>query len=97
MLGNKDELIDLFWVFYPDAREVLANQIVFNGKNLSSDITYDDVLNARRFSSIIYKSDNGLGTGKISDYIPHDAEEQLEESERIKAQILEMENDMWNY
>ena len=23
MLGNKDELIDLFWVFYPDAREVL--------------------------------------------------------------------------
>ena len=97
MLGNKDELIDLFWVFYPDAREVLANQIVFNGKNLSSDITYDDGLNARRFSSIIYKSDNGLGTGKISDYIPHDAEEQLEESERIKAQILEMENDMWNY
>ena len=97
VLGNKDELIDLFWVFYPDAREVLANQIVFNGKNLSSDITYDDVLNARRFSSIIYKSDNGLGTGKISDYIPHDAEEQLEESERIKAQILEMENDMWNY
>ena len=97
MLGNKDELIDLFWVFYPDAREVLANQIVFNGKNLSSDITYDDVLNARRFSSIIYKSDNGLGTGKISEYIPHDAEEQLEESERINAQILEMENDMWNY
>lgn len=97
MLGNKDELIDLFWVFYPDAREVLANQIVFNGKNLSSDITYDDVLNARRFSSIIYKSDNGLGTGKISDYIPQDAEEQLEESERIKSQILEMENDMWNY
>lgn len=96
-LGNKDELIDLFWVYYPDAREVLANQIVFNSKNLSSDITYDDVLNARRFSSIIYKSDNGLGTGKISDYIPHDAEEQLEESERIKAQILEMENDMWNY
>ena len=79
MLGNKDELIDLFWVFYPDAREVLANQIVFNGKNLSSDITYDDVLNARRFSSIIYKSDNGLGTGKIIDYIRNEAEEQLEE------------------
>lgn len=96
-LADKDELIDLFWVFYPDAREVLANQIVFNGKNLSSDITYDDILNARRFSSIIYKSDNGLGTGKISDYIPNDAEEQLEESERIKQQILEMENDLWNY
>lgn len=96
-LGNKDELVDLFWVYYPDAREVLANAVVFNSKNLSSDISYDDVLNARRFSSIIYKSDNGLGTGVIKDYIPNDAEEQLEESDRIKNQILEMENDMWNY
>lgn len=97
-LGNKDELIDLFWVFYPDAREVLANSVIFNSKNLSSsDLTYDDILNARRFSSIIYKSDNGLGTGIIKDYIPNDAEEQLEESDRIKNQILEMENDMWNY
>lgn len=96
-LGDKDELVDLFWVFYPDAREVLANATVFNSKNLSSDITYDDILQARRFSSIIYKSDNGLGTGVIKDYIPNDAEEQLEESERIKNQILQMENDMWNY
>ena len=38
-----------------------------------------------------------LGTGIIKDYIPNDAEEQLEESDRIKNQILEMENDMWNY
>ena len=96
-LGNKDELVDLFWVYYPDARDILANAVVFNSHNLSSDITYDDVLNARRFSSIIYKSDNGLGTGIIKDYIPNDSEEQLEESDRIKNQILEMENDMWNY
>jgi hypothetical protein len=33
----------------------------------------------------------------IKDYIPNDADEQLEESERIKDQILLMENDMWNY
>lgn len=96
-LATSDELIDLFWIYYPNAREVLANNLVFNSKNISSDITFDDVLNARRFSSIIYKSENGLGTGNIKDYIPKDAEAQLEESERIKAQILEMENDMWNY
>lgn len=96
-IASNDELIDLFWVYYPDAREVLANAVVFNNKNLSSDITFDDILNARRFSSIIYKSDNGLGNGVIKDYIPRDADAQLEESERIKAQILQMENDMWNY
>lgn len=92
-----DEYIDLFWIWYPDAREVLANSVVFNNKNLSSDITFDDILNARRFSSIIYKSESGLGNGVIKDYIPNDAEEQLEESDRIKDQILQMENDMWNY
>lgn len=96
-LASKDELIDLFWVYYPDAREVLANSIVFNSKNLASDITFDDILNARRFSTVIYKSDNGLGNGVIKDYIPRDADAQLEESERIKGQILQMENDMWNY
>lgn len=96
-LSENDELIDLFWVFYPSARELLANSIVFNSKNLSSDISFDDVLNARRFSSVIYKSENGYGTGVIQDYIPNDADAQLEESERIKEQILEMENDMWNY
>lgn len=95
--ADKDELIDLFWVFYPDAREITANATVFNNKNLSSDISFDDILNARRFSSIIYKSENGMGNGVIKDYIPDDAEAQLEESERIKNQILEMENDMWNY
>ena len=96
-LASKDELIDLFWVYYPDAREVLANSVAFNNKNLSSDITFDDLLNARRFSSIIYKSDNGLGNGVIEDYVPKDSDAQLEESERIKSQILQMESDMWNY
>ena len=96
-LSENDELIDLFWIFYPSARELLANSIVFNSKNLSSDISFDDVLNARRFSSVIYKSENGYGTGVIQDYITNDADAQLEESERIKEQILEMENDMWNY
>ena len=97
LLSENDELIDLFWIFYPSARELLANSIVFNSKNLSSDISFDDVLNARRFSSVIYKSENGHGTGVIQDYIPNDADAQLEENERIKEQILEMENDMWNY
>ena len=94
---NDDAYIDLFWIFYPDAREILANSTVFNNRNLSSDITFDDILNARRFSSVIYKSGTGLGSGVISDYIPKNADQQMEEHDRIKDQILQMENDMWNY
>lgn len=97
LVDSGDDYIDLFWVYYPNIRPILANSVVFNNKNLSSDITFDDILNARRFSSVIYKSETGLGNGVIKDYIPNDADEQLEESERIKNQILQMENDMWNY
>ncbi|KQS91342.1 gliding motility protein GldN [Chryseobacterium sp. Leaf394] len=96
-IAGKDELIDLFWVYYPKARDILANNYVYNKKNSSADISFDDVINARRFSSIIYKSSTGTGDGKIEEYIPQNAEEQLAESQRIKEQILQMENDMWNY
>ncbi len=96
-LEGADELVDLFWIFYPDAREILANNIVFNKKNQSADLSFDDLLNGRRFSSVIYKSSNGLGDGVIKDYIPRNADEQIEESNRIKGQILAMENEMWNY
>ncbi|GEN69072.1 MULTISPECIES: gliding motility protein GldN [Chryseobacterium] len=96
-LASNDELIDLFWIFYPNARDILANNYVFNRKNSSADLSFDDIINARRFSSVIYKSSAGLGDGTIKDYIPRDADDQLDESDRIKTQILEMENDMWNY
>lgn len=96
MEGANDP-VDLFWVYYPKAREILANNYVFNKKNSAADLSFDDVINARRFSSIIYKSSTGLGDGVIKDYIPRNADEQLEESDRIKDQILQMENDLWNY
>lgn len=97
IMSDEEELVDLFWIFYPDAREVLANNEVYNRKNQSADLSFDDLLNARRFSSVIYKSSAGLGEGLIKDYVPRNAEEQIEESNRIKGQILAMENEMWNY
>ncbi len=97
LIEGANDLIDLFWVFYPDAREILANNYVFNRKNSSADLSFDDLINARRFSTVIYKSSAGQGDGSIKDYIPRNAEEQIEESERIKGQILDMENDLWNY
>lgn len=97
LISSNDELIDLFWIYYPSARQILANNFVYNRKNSSADLSFDDIINARRFSSVIYKSSSGLGDGVIKDYIPRNADEQIEESDRIKAQLLDMENDMWNY
>ena len=55
------------------------------------------MLNARRFNSIIYKTSDAMNNRSIEEYLPEDAVAQLEESWRIKNDILQKENDMWNY
>lgn len=89
--------VDLFWIWYPDARNVLVNATVFNPSNSNSAITYDEMLNARRFSSVIYKAQTMYGTKMIEDYIPNDSKGQLEEHHKIRNSIIQAESDMWNY
>ena len=92
-----DDYVDLFWIYYPDARPVLHKYSVYNPQNSASKVTYDDMLNARRFNAIIYKSSDVMGNRSIEEYLPEDAKAQLEESHAIRDNILERENDMWNY
>ncbi|MET3731010.1 gliding motility protein GldN [Moheibacter stercoris] len=89
--------VELFWIWYPDARTVLNNYTVFNPNNSSSSVTFDDLLNSRRFSSVIYKAQTMYGITPIEDYIPKNSKGQLEESDRIRESILQSEADMWSY
>ena len=92
-----DELYELFWIFYPEARKVLHEAKVFNPKNASQPISFDHLLNARRFSSVIIREENIYGNRKISDYVRGNALFQLLEADRIKENIRNSEMDMWNY
>ena len=92
-----DELYELFWVFYPETREILHKAKVFNPKNVSQPISYDHLLNARRFNSVIVREENIYGNRKIADYIRVNALFQLLEADRIKESIRDKEIDMWNY
>ena len=96
---DSTESIDkpLFWVFYPSARQVLHNSKVFNPMNVSQPISYDHLLNARRFNAVIVREENIYGDRKISDYIKGNALFQLLEADRIKESIRNKEIDMWNY
>lgn len=89
--------IDLFWIWYPDARKTLAQYKVFNPSNSTSAITYDELLNARRFNAVIYKAQTTFGAKEIGDYIPKDSKGQMEEHHRIRNSIIQTEADMWNY
>ena len=92
-----DNLVDLFWVWYPDARGVLHDAKVFNQRNSAQPISFDMLLNARRFNGVIYKEDNVHGDRAVNDYIADNALFQLLEAKRIKEVIRHREQDMWSY
>jgi gliding motility associated protien GldN len=92
-----ENLYELFWIFFPNARGVLHDSKVFNPKNASHPISFDHLLNARRFSSVIVREENMYGNRKIADYIRGNSLFQLLEADRIKESIRDKEIDMWNY
>jgi len=92
-----DNLYELFWIFFPDAREVLHDSKVFNPMNAAQPISYDHLLNARRFNSVIVREENIYGNRAIEDYIRGNSLFQLLEANKIKEDIRNREIDMWNY
>ena len=89
--------IPLFWVFFPDAREVLHQAMSYNNKNSAKPISYDHLLNARRFNGYVYREENVQGDRSVKDYVSDHALMQLIESDRIKEKIRNFEQDMWSY
>jgi gliding motility associated protien GldN len=94
---DDEALYELFWVFYPSVRDVLHKAKVFNPKNVSQPISFDHLLNARRFSSVIVKEENIYGNRAIADYVRGNSLFQLLEANKIKEDIRNREMDMWNY
>jgi gliding motility associated protien GldN len=85
----------LFWVYFPEAREVLINAEVFNSvKNDAERRTYDDIFWKRMFGSTITKESN-VADRKVNEYMI--GLDGLLEAERIKAEIFNMEHDLWEY
>lgn len=95
--GGSEDLVPLFWIFFPDAREVLHEAKSFNNENSSIPFSYDHILNSRRFHGYIYKEENVQNDRKITEYVSQNSLMQLLESERIKDKIRDFELDMWTY
>jgi gliding motility associated protien GldN len=92
-----EELYELFWVFFPSIRDVLHDAKIFNPKNAAQPISFDHLLNARRFSATIVREENVYGNRAIEDYVRGNSLFQLLEADKIKEDIRNREMDMWNY
>ena len=94
---DEQDYIELFWVYFPAARDILHAASAFNNRNSAMPITFDNLLNSRRFNGVIYKEENVYGDREIAEYMKENAQMQLLESERVKDKIRDFEQDMWNY
>jgi gliding motility associated protien GldN len=84
----------MFWVYYPEAREVLSRERVFNLGNDASPVTWEDLLEMRYFSSYIYKESN-VRDRRLQDYLS--GVDLLLEADKIKQDIFNFEHDLWSY
>lgn len=67
--------VELFWVFYPEVRDILYNAKVYNSANAAHPLNFDQLLNSRRFHAVIYKTGNVNGDRAIADYIGNNAQD----------------------
>jgi gliding motility associated protien GldN len=92
--GNFIGVQPMFWVYYPDARYMLARHLAFRTGNDTSPLTWEDIMEMRFFSSYIYKQRNVLDLGLKDIYTGIDL---LMEGEKIKQEIFHFEHDLWSF
>lgn len=85
----------LFWIYFPEARDLLSQYEVFNPENDVARVTWDDFFEARMFSSHIVKVSNPYDMSfREQNYSQM---ESLYEGQRAAEKIFDKEHDMWVY
>jgi gliding motility associated protien GldN len=83
-----------FWIYFPDARPILATKEVVNKHNDNTGLSFDDVFVKRIFTSYIVKESNDKDD-RIKDYAQ--GIDKLYEAEKIKKSLLDWELNLWQY
>ncbi|AFD08327.1 type IX secretion system ring subunit PorN/GldN [Solitalea canadensis] len=92
--GDTIGVTPIFWVYYPEARQVFANSEMFNRFNDASNLSFDDFFIKRLFTSYITKESNSEDL-RIEDYAK--GIDKLYEGDRIKKKLMDYEQDLWEY
>jgi gliding motility associated protien GldN len=88
----------LFWIYYPDLRPTLAKYEVYNPKNMGmSRMTWEELFEARMFSSYIIKSTLDNPMNKMLRNLINDPILRLLEGDNIKDKIFNYEQNLWQY
>ncbi len=86
----------MFWVPFDELRPWIAKQaVVVNNKNAKAFMSYDDLFQTRRFVGHIYKEYN-VQNRSLIEYCSTPEEVRFQQS-RIENEIMNFEQDLWEY
>jgi hypothetical protein len=85
---------ELFWLYFPELRDVIVNYYVYNDQSDAQWMTFDDLFWKRKFSSTIYRVSDKFDR-EVEDY--KKGVDALYQAEKIKDEIRTWEIDVWNY
>ena len=92
--GVEGDYQPAFWIYFPDARQVLATKEVVSRNSDATGLSFDDVFMKRIFTSYIVKVSNDKDE-RIKDYAQ--GIDKLYEAERVKKQLMDWELNLWSY
>ncbi len=85
----------VFWIYFPEARPLLATNLALNPVNDARQQSFDDLFIKRMFTSYIVKESNMYNDRDISSYLS--GIDAMLESKRIENDIFNYEQDLWEY
>ena len=85
---------ELFWLYFPQLRNVLVNYYVYNNQSDAQWMSFDDFFWKRMFTSTIYRASDQFDRN-VEDY--RYGVDALYEAEKIKENMRTWETDLWNY
>lgn len=85
---------EMFWLYFPELRNVIVNYFVYNDKSDANLMSFDDLFWKRYFTAQIYKSSNRFDQ-EIQDY--RFGVDALYKAEEFKNSLRNWEHDVWNY
>ncbi len=83
-----------FWIYFPDARPILATKEVVSKRSDATGLSFDDVFMKRLFTSYIVKESNDEDKSIKDNFKGID---RLYEAERIKKELQDWELNLWQY
>jgi gliding motility associated protien GldN len=97
VINNKPIKRTLFWIYYPELRATLAKNEVYNPKNISNRITWEELFESRYFNGYVVKSTLDNYNDKMLNALYKDPTKRLLEGEKIRQRIFDYEQDRWVY